>query len=167
MAPFKSALLEILDAAKEGNVAERVRESATTIYQALPVTTRSRPHRALIEAELPGVIGAEPHEAPIPVRGNATDIGPRVSTTAGDRSCGSRSCAPVVLPVAVGAPTACQPGLVRGDHGGVPAPSGTRAGRAFIRIAARLLGDALRSGWREHGGWHFLPAASRVYVRGW
>ena len=50
MALSQSALLEILDAIKEADVADRVRESAATIYQ------------ALIEAELTSVIGAEPHE---------------------------------------------------------------------------------------------------------
>jgi hypothetical protein len=50
MALSQSALLEILDAIKEADVADRVRESAATIYQ------------ALIEAELTAVIGAEPHE---------------------------------------------------------------------------------------------------------
>ena len=50
MALSQSALLEMLDAIKEADVADRVRESAATIYQ------------ALIEAELTSVIGAEPHE---------------------------------------------------------------------------------------------------------
>lgn len=50
MALSQSALLEVLDAIKEADVADRVRESAATIYQ------------ALIEAELTSVIGAEPHE---------------------------------------------------------------------------------------------------------
>ena len=50
MALSQSALLEILDAIKEADVADRVRDSAATIYQ------------ALIEAELTSVIGAEPHE---------------------------------------------------------------------------------------------------------
>ena len=52
MALSQSALLELLDAIKEADVADRVRESAATIYQ------------ALIEAELTSVIGAEPHERP-------------------------------------------------------------------------------------------------------
>jgi putative transposase len=50
MALSQSALLELLDAIMEADVADRVRESAATIYQ------------ALIEAELTSVIGAEPHE---------------------------------------------------------------------------------------------------------
>ena len=50
MALSQSALLEILDTIKEADVADRVRESAATIYQ------------ALIEAELTSVIGSEPHE---------------------------------------------------------------------------------------------------------
>ena len=50
MALSQSALLEIQDTIKEADVADRVRESAATIYQ------------ALIEAELTSVIGAEPHE---------------------------------------------------------------------------------------------------------
>jgi putative transposase len=43
-------LLELLEALKAADVDERIRQAAATIYQ------------ALIEAELSGVIGAEPHE---------------------------------------------------------------------------------------------------------
>jgi putative transposase len=50
MALDQSALLEVLEALKGGDVEERVRQAATTIYQ------------ALIEAELSSVIGAQPHE---------------------------------------------------------------------------------------------------------
>jgi putative transposase len=62
-----------LDAIKEADVADRVRESAATIYQ------------ALIEAELTSVIGAEPHERTDARTGQRNGHRPRVlSTTAGD-----------------------------------------------------------------------------------
>jgi putative transposase len=73
MALSQSALLEILDAIKEADVADRVRESAATIYQ------------ALIEAELTSVIGAEPHERSEVRTAQRNGHRPRVlSTTAGD-----------------------------------------------------------------------------------
>ena len=73
MALSQSALLEILDAIKEADVADRVRESAATIYQ------------ALIEAELTSVIGAEPHERSDARTAQRNGHRPRVlSTTAGD-----------------------------------------------------------------------------------
>src|SRR3954465_5134292 len=50
MALDQSALLEVLEMLKGGDVEEQVRQAATTIYQ------------ALIEAELTAVIGAAPHE---------------------------------------------------------------------------------------------------------
>ena len=50
MALDQSALLELLDALKVADVDDRIRQAATTIYQ------------ALIEAELTSVIGAAPHE---------------------------------------------------------------------------------------------------------
>jgi transposase-like protein len=73
MALSQSALLELLDAIKEADVADRVRESAATIYQ------------ALIEAELTSVIGAEPHERTDARTGQRNGHRPRTfSTTAGD-----------------------------------------------------------------------------------
>src|SRR6476469_9391860 len=73
MALSQSALLEILDAIKEADVADRVRESAATIYQ------------ALIEAQLTSVIDAEPHERSDARAGQRNGHRPRVlSTTAGD-----------------------------------------------------------------------------------
>jgi len=73
MALSQSALLDVLDAIKEADVADRVRESAATIYQ------------ALIEAELTSVIGAEPHERSDARTGQRNGHRPRVlSTTAGD-----------------------------------------------------------------------------------
>ena len=73
MALSQSALLEVLEALKEADVADRVRESAATIYQ------------ALIEAELTSVIGAEPHERTDARTGQRNGHRPRVlSTTAGD-----------------------------------------------------------------------------------
>jgi putative transposase len=50
MALDQSALLEVLDALQAADVEDRIRQAATTIYQ------------ALIEAELTAVIGAGPHE---------------------------------------------------------------------------------------------------------
>ena len=50
MALDQSALLEVLEALKAADVEDRVRQAASTIYQ------------ALIEAELTAVIGAGPHE---------------------------------------------------------------------------------------------------------
>jgi hypothetical protein len=50
MALDQSALLELLEALKAADVDDRIRSSATTIYQ------------ALIEAELTPVTGAGPHE---------------------------------------------------------------------------------------------------------
>jgi putative transposase len=73
MALSQSALLEILDAIKEADVADRVRESAATIYQ------------ALIEAELTAVIGAEPHERTDARTGQRNGHRSRtLSTSAGD-----------------------------------------------------------------------------------
>src|SRR6187397_2239375 len=73
MALSQSALLEILDAIKEADVADRVRESAATIYQ------------VLIEAELTSVIGAEPHERSEARTAQRNGHRPRtLSTTAGD-----------------------------------------------------------------------------------
>lgn len=50
MALDQSALLDVLEALKGADVEDRIRQAATTIYQ------------ALIEAELTSVIGAGPHE---------------------------------------------------------------------------------------------------------
>ena len=50
MALDQSALLEVLDALKGADVEDRIKQAATTIYQ------------ALIEAELSSVIGAGLHE---------------------------------------------------------------------------------------------------------
>jgi len=73
MALSQSALLDVLDAIKEADVADRVRESAATIYQ------------ALIEAELTSVIGAEPHERTEARSAQRNGHRPRtLSTTAGD-----------------------------------------------------------------------------------
>lgn len=83
MALSQSALLEILDAIKEADVADRVRKSAATIYQ------------ALIEAELTSVIGAEPHERTDARTAQRNGHRPRtLSMTAGTWTFGSPSCAP-------------------------------------------------------------------------
>jgi putative transposase len=73
MALDQSALLEVLEALKAADVEDRVRQAASTIYQ------------ALIEAELTAVIGAGPYER-TPER-VAQRNGPRLrtlTTTAGD-----------------------------------------------------------------------------------
>jgi putative transposase len=73
MALDQSALLEVLEALKGGDVEERIRQAATTIYQ------------ALIEAELSSVIGAAPHErTPDRVTSRNGHRPKTVSTTAGD-----------------------------------------------------------------------------------
>lgn len=83
MALTQSALLEVLDAIKEADVADRVRESAATIYQ------------ALIEAELTSVIGAEPHERTDARTGQRNGHRPRtLSTTAGDLELRILGCVP-------------------------------------------------------------------------
>ena len=83
MALDQSALLEVLEALKAANVDDRIRTAATTIYQ------------ALIEAELTAVIGAGPHERTEARTAQRNGSRPRVlTTTAGDWSCASPSCAP-------------------------------------------------------------------------
>ncbi|MFI0451129.1 IS256 family transposase [Actinomadura sp. 6N118] len=73
MALDQSALLEVLEALKGADVEERIRQAATTIYQ------------ALIEAELTAVIGAAPHERSDARTGLRNGHRPKtVSTTAGD-----------------------------------------------------------------------------------
>jgi putative transposase len=73
MALDQSALLEVLEALKAADVDDRVRQAATTIYQ------------ALIEAELTAVIGAGPHERTEARLAQRNGHRPRVlSTTAGD-----------------------------------------------------------------------------------
>ena len=73
MALDQSALLELLDALRGADVEDRIRQAATTIYQ------------ALIEAELTAVIGAGPHERTDTRVAHRNGHRPRVlSTTAGD-----------------------------------------------------------------------------------
>ena len=73
MALDQSALLEVLEALKAAEVDERVRQAATTIYQ------------ALIEAELSSVIGAVPHErTPLRVNHRNGHRARTLTTTAGD-----------------------------------------------------------------------------------
>ena len=73
MALDQSALWEVLDALRNADAADRIKQAAETIYQ------------ALIDAELSAVIGAGPHER-IASRTNQRDgARPRtISTTAGD-----------------------------------------------------------------------------------
>ena len=104
MALDQSALLELLEALKGADVDDRVRQAASTIYQ------------ALIEAELTAVIGAGPHERTEMRVAQRNGHRPRVlSTTAGDLELripklrtGS------FFPVAAGAAPAGGSGLVRG-----------------------------------------------------
>src|SRR5256885_3431751 len=73
MALDQSALLEVLDALKGADVEDRIRQAATTIYQ------------ALIEAELTTVIGAAPHERTEARSGLRNGHRPKtITTTAGD-----------------------------------------------------------------------------------
>ena len=73
MALDQSALLELLEALQAADVEDRVRQAATTIYQ------------ALIEAELTAVIGAGPHERTETRVAQRNGHRPRtLSTTAGD-----------------------------------------------------------------------------------
>ena len=73
MALDQSALLEVLEALKAAHVDDRVRQAATTIYQ------------ALIEAELTAVIGAGPHQRTDTRVAHRNGHRPRVlTTTAGD-----------------------------------------------------------------------------------
>jgi transposase-like protein len=73
MALDQSALLEVLEALKGADVEDRIRQAATTIYQ------------ALIEAELTAVIGAGPHERTETRVAQRNGHRPRIlSTTAGD-----------------------------------------------------------------------------------
>jgi transposase-like protein len=73
MALDQSALLDVLEALKAADVDERIRQAATTIYQ------------ALIEAELSSVIGAGPHERTESRTGQRNGHRPKtIATTAGD-----------------------------------------------------------------------------------
>ena len=63
MALDQSALLEVLQALKGADVEDRIKQAATTIYQ------------ALIEAELTSVIGAARMSAATSERRSATDTG--------------------------------------------------------------------------------------------
>jgi hypothetical protein len=81
MALDQPALLEVLDALKAAEVDDRIRQAAETICP------------ALIEAELSSVIGALPHERTSSRAGWRNGHRPRtITTAAGIRSCGSRSC---------------------------------------------------------------------------
>ena len=73
MALDQSALLEVLDALRNAEAVDRIRQAAETIYQ------------ALIEAELTAVIGAGPHQRTETRSGQRNGYRPRtLSTTAGD-----------------------------------------------------------------------------------
>jgi putative transposase len=73
MALDQSALLDVLEALKGADVEDRIKQAATTIYQ------------ALIEAELTAVIGAGPHERSAARTAQRNGHRPKtISTTAGD-----------------------------------------------------------------------------------
>ena len=73
MALDQSALLDVLEALKGADVEDRIKQAATTIYQ------------ALIEAELSSVIGAGPHERSDARTAQRNGHRPKtVTTTAGD-----------------------------------------------------------------------------------
>jgi putative transposase len=73
MALDQFALLEVLEMFKGADVEDRIRQAASTIYQ------------ALIEAELTSVIGAGPHERSVGRTAQRNGHRPRtVTTTAGD-----------------------------------------------------------------------------------
>ena len=73
MALDQSALLEVLDALRNADAADRIKQAAETIYQ------------ALIDAELTALIGAAPHERTDTRTNQRNGTRPRtISTTAGD-----------------------------------------------------------------------------------
>jgi putative transposase len=73
MALDQSALLDVLEALKGADVEDRIKQAATTIYQ------------ALIEAELSSVIGAGPHERSDARTAQRNGHRPKtITTTAGD-----------------------------------------------------------------------------------
>jgi putative transposase len=73
MALDQSALLDVLEAVKGADVEDRIKQAATTIYQ------------ALIEAELTAVIGAAPHERSDTRLAQRNGHRPKtISTVAGD-----------------------------------------------------------------------------------
>jgi len=73
MALDQSALLDVLEALRGADVEDRIKQAATTIYQ------------ALIEAELSSVIGAAPHERSEARTAQRNGHRPKtISTTAGD-----------------------------------------------------------------------------------
>jgi len=83
MALDQSALLEVLDALRNADAADRITQGAETIYQ------------ALIDAELTAVIGAAPHERSDSRTNQRNGSRPRtLSTIAGIWSCGSLSLNP-------------------------------------------------------------------------
>ena len=73
MALDQFALLEVLDVLRNADAADRIKQAAETIYQ------------ALIDAELTAVIGAAPHERTDARTNQRNGMRPRtISTTAGD-----------------------------------------------------------------------------------
>ena len=111
MALDQSALLEVLDALRNAEAADRIKQAAETIYQ------------ALIEAELTAVIGAGPHERTETRTDQRNGQRPRtVSTTAGDLELRiPRLRAGSFFPALLERRRRVDQCAVRGDHGGLPA----------------------------------------------
>ena len=111
MALDQSALLEVLDALRNADAADRIKQAAETIYQ------------ALIDAELTAVIGAGPHER----TASRIESAQRVSAThdlddgRGSGVADSETADRVVLPGVVGAAPPSGSVPVRGGDGGLPA----------------------------------------------
>jgi hypothetical protein len=67
MALDQSALLEVLAALRNADAADRIKQAAETIYQALGGFGVADPETAQ-RLVLPGVVGAGPSGGPVPVR---------------------------------------------------------------------------------------------------
>src|SRR5881394_41518 len=111
MALDRSALLEVLDALRNADAADRITQAAETIYQ------------ALIDAELTAVIGAAPHE-----RHRFTDESAQrvaaahaVHDRRGFAVADPQVAVGFVFPGAFGAASPGGSVLVRGGDGGLPA----------------------------------------------
>ena len=111
MALDQSALLDVLEALKGADVEDRIKQAATTIYQ------------ALIEAELTSVIGAGPHERTDARTAQRNGHRPEDADHDGRGSAAAdpEAADRVVLPEPAGAAPAGRPVAVRGDHGGLSA----------------------------------------------
>ena len=111
MALDQSALLEVLDALRNADAADRIKQAAETIYQ------------VLIDAELSAVIGGLARtNGPRHGRTSALVLGhARSQLRPGIWSCASRNCAPGRSSGIVGTAALCRSVPVRGGDGGVSA----------------------------------------------